>query len=67
MSGLQELVEGCDRLEAEWNERGGESEHGRPGSRAALLWRAARDDATPLHWAAAGAGPKEFGESCGRN
>lgn len=32
------------------------------GVQAALLWKASRDDATPLHWAAAGAGPKEFGK-----
>ncbi|KAL7453499.1 hypothetical protein ACHAWC_005164, partial [Mediolabrus comicus] len=32
-----------------------------PGTSAALLWKASRDDAIPLHWAAAGAGPKEFG------
>ena len=29
-----------------------------PGTSAALLWKASRDDAIPLHWAAAGAGPK---------
>ena len=66
LDGLQELVDGCNML--------GFAPQGRrdhiitdktvsnPGVHAALLWKASRDDATPLHWACAGAGPKEFGE-----
>jgi len=45
LEGLRELVAAC----------------GDKGRKAALLWTASRDDATPLHWAAAGAGPKSFG------
>ena len=45
LEGLRELVSAC----------------GGKGRKAALLWMASRDDATPLHWAAAGAGPKSFG------
>mmetsp|Transcript_21914 Transcript_21914/g.51686 ORF Transcript_21914/g.51686 Transcript_21914/m.51686 type:complete len:418 (-) Transcript_21914:1498-2751(-) len=45
LEGLRELVSAC----------------GDKGRKAALLWMASRDDATPLHWAAAGAGPKSFG------
>ncbi|KAL9190130.1 hypothetical protein ACHAXT_007341 [Thalassiosira profunda] len=62
LEGLQELVACCNRLEYR---RVGDDVNGtspkNPGVQAALLWKAARDDATPLHWAAAGAGPKEFG------
>lgn len=65
LEGLQELVDGCDQLESRAEATGSSSSNTapkNPGVHAALLWKASRDDATPLHWAAAGAGPKEFGE-----
>lgn len=59
LEGLKELVDCCNKR------KGGASESSlqlsSPGNSAALLWKASRDDAIPLHWAAAGAGPKEFG------
>ena len=65
LEGLKELVIGCDQLDSRIQARGG---HGNttnsprnPGVHAAIIWKADRDDAIPLHWAAAGAGPKEFG------
>ncbi|KAL7526965.1 hypothetical protein ACHAXR_001730, partial [Thalassiosira sp. AJA248-18] len=62
LEGLQELVDGCDRLESRLQARGtnNTSSPKNPGVHAALLWKASRDDATPLHWAVAGAAPKEF-------
>jgi len=64
LDGLKELVDGCDRLDLRIQARGGANDKtspSNPGVHAALLWKASRDDATPFHWAAAGAGPKEFG------
>ena len=59
---LQELVNSCDRLGPKFQTGGFNSTSPKhPGVHAALLWKASRDDATPIHWAAAGAGPKEFG------
>ena len=66
LDGLLELVHGCNMIqyaphdEGDYGFTGTDSSN--PGVHAALLWKANRDDATPLHWAAAGAGPKEFGE-----
>jgi ankyrin repeat protein len=58
LEGLKELVDCCNKRKA-----GSESNSqlSSPGYSAALLWKASRDDAIPFHWAAAGAGPKEFG------
>jgi len=65
LDGLKELVDGCDRLDLRIQARRGANDNNtgpsNPGVHAALLWKASRDDATPFHWAAAGAGPKEFG------
>lgn len=63
LQGLRELVNGCDRLDFRFQAEGTENSSSpkNPGVHAALLWKASRDDALPLHWAAAGAGPKEFG------
>ena len=58
LEGLKELVDCCNkRKEVSQSSLQLSS----PGNSAALLWKASRDDAIPLHWAAAGAGPKEFG------
>jgi len=66
LDGLQELVDGCNMLGFAPQGRGDhiitDKTVSNPGVHAALLWKASRDDATPLHWACAGAGPKEFGE-----
>ena len=60
LEGLKELVDCCNkRKRKEVSESS--SRLSSPGDSAALLWKASRDDAIPLHWAAAGAGPKEFG------
>jgi len=65
LDGLKELVDGCDRLDLRIQARVRAIKNNttppNPGIHAALLWKASRDDATPFHWAAAGAGPKEFG------
>ncbi|KAL7547075.1 hypothetical protein ACHAWF_010395 [Thalassiosira exigua] len=63
LDGLQALVEECDKLGSRLPSRGiaNSTSPSTPGVHAALLWKASRDDAVPLHWAAAGAGPKEFG------
>ena len=66
LDGLQELVHSCNML-GYVPQGGGDyiltaNNTPNPGVHAALLWKATRDNATPLHWAAAGAGPKEFGE-----
>eukprot|EP00985_Skeletonema_marinoi_P020771 scaffold12430_cov137-Skeletonema_marinoi.AAC.3 len=58
LEGLQELVKCCNKRQAGLESN---SQLSSPGNSAALLWKASRDDAIPLHWAAAGAGPKEFG------
>jgi hypothetical protein len=58
LDALKELVACCNELDV--NNGGGGTIS--DGIRAALFWKASRDHATPLHWAAAGAGPKEFGE-----
>jgi len=63
LQGLRELVDGCDLLESRIEASGMTSAGPKSmGTHAALLWKASRDDATPFHWAAAGAGPKEFGK-----
>lgn len=67
LDGLQELVHCCNILGYVPQGREDHSFHtamtsSNPGVHAAILWKASRDGATPLHWAAAGAGPKEFGE-----
>ena len=61
LEGLKELVKGCDQLDSRIQARRGPFTSN-PGVHAAILWKASRDDAIPLHWAAAGAGPKEFGK-----
>ena len=58
LDGLKELVNCCNKREAG---QGINSQLPNPGYSAALLWRSCRDNAIPLHWAAAGSGPKEFG------
>ena len=58
LDALKELVVCCNEVEVE---QADQSQYN--GAKAALLWKASRDDATPLHWAAAGAGPKEFGKN----
>ena len=65
LGGFKELVNGCNLLGSrlQGTDSTSESENPiNPGVHAALLWKASRDGATPLHWAVAGAGPKEFGE-----
>lgn len=64
LDALKELVVCCNELDfhrAPTNDTNSEKSRSY-GAQAALLWKASRDDATPLHWAAAGAGPKEFGK-----
>ena len=65
LEGLKELVNGCDMLDSRLPYDAGERDSilrpTNPGVHCALLWKASRDDATPFHWAAAGAGPKSFG------
>lgn len=60
LDALRELVECCNELNV-YRAATNDCTNCR-GIEAALLWKASRDHATPLHWAAAGAGPKEFGE-----
>ncbi len=60
LEGLQTLVDCCNHIGCEHAERmqGMKMEDDviprNPGMHAALLWKASRDHATPLHWAAAG-------------
>jgi len=58
LEGLKELVDCCNKRKTGLESN---SQLSSPGNSAALLWKASRDDAIPLHWACAGAGPKEFG------
>ena len=65
LEALQELVTSCNELDFDrmsTNETQASKNSQSYGALAALLWKASRDDATPLHWAAAGAGVKEFGK-----
>lgn len=66
LEALQELVTSCNELDFDrmaTNEtQATENSQSCYGVQAALLWKASRDNATPLHWAAAGAGVKEFGK-----
>jgi len=67
LEGLQALVDCCNQISYTHAEIRKEMKkedddiNYNPGMKAALLWKASRDHATPFHWAAAGAGLKEFG------
>lgn len=65
LDGLRALVQSCDQLQTDRMNHQKKSEDDylpeKPGIHAALLWKASRDHATPYHWAAAGAAPKQFG------
>ena len=66
LDALKELVVCCNELDIDrtMTSKMQQVRHSQLyGVQAALLWKASRDDAIPLHWAAAGAGPKEFGKN----
>ena len=60
LEGLKELVECCNQLDYEYAEKRNDMKESNnsfprnPGFHAALLWKASRDHARPIHWAAAG-------------